>query len=237
MADSLVKININGHLSTAFPKLRGLKQDDPLPPILYKLAFEPFLLAIINDRQFQRYTMGSQRTKVLRYVDDALVFVRNSQDLTRLERHMALYYRASNAKFNNDNKVQAFSVSGRDTWNKWNQELSRLQITHLYSVKDDESLIYLEFPLIQSRIQRVNYVEFLLKKSENCGPNPFHSFFIGSGQGNGIEFSNFVKTMVYITSNSLKSRGFQATSLLGYPVPMEKYISCHSMECMDFAKD
>jgi hypothetical protein len=118
MADSLVKININGHLSTAVPKLRGLKQDDPLSPILYNLAFEPFLLAIINDRQFQGYIMGSQRTKVLRYADDALVFVHNIQDLTRLERYMALYYRASNAKFNNDNKVQAFSVSGRGTRDK-----------------------------------------------------------------------------------------------------------------------
>lgn len=163
MADNLICININGHLSNVVPKLRGLKQGDPLSPILYNLAFEPFLLVIHNDRQFNGYLMGAQRTKVLCYADDALVFVHNSQDLAQLETYMNIYCSASNSKFNHD-KVQAISVSGRDTWDTWEHDLTRLQITHLQSVEDNEALMYLGFPLIQSRIQRINYIESLLTK-------------------------------------------------------------------------
>lgn len=50
MGDNLIRINVNGHLSNEVAKLRGLNQGDPLSPILYNLAFEPFLLAILHDR-------------------------------------------------------------------------------------------------------------------------------------------------------------------------------------------
>lgn len=50
MGDNLIHINVNGHLSNEVVKLRGLNQGDPLSPILYNLAFEPFLLAILHDR-------------------------------------------------------------------------------------------------------------------------------------------------------------------------------------------
>ena len=76
---------------------------------------------------------------------------------------MKLFCSASNAKFNND-KVKAFSVSGRDTWDNWRLTLTRLQIRHLHSVEDDASIIYLGFPLIQSRIQRVNIMAGLVAK-------------------------------------------------------------------------
>jgi hypothetical protein len=163
MGDNLIKINLNGHLSKEVAKLRGLKQGDPLSPILYNLAFEPFLLAIINDRQFHGYLMGAERTKVLCYADDAMVFAHDPSDLSRLQIHMARYCSASNAKFNYD-KVDAFSVSGRDTWNIWEGSLSAANINHLHSVEDDEPLIYLGFPLVQSKVQRVNYVGTLVTK-------------------------------------------------------------------------
>jgi len=163
MGNNLIRINLNGHLSCEIAKLRGLKQGDPLSPILYNLAFEPFLLAIINDRQFQGYLMGAERTKVLCYADDALVFVHDPGDLSRLQIHMTRYCSASNAKFNY-NKVDAFSVSGRDTWDIWEAPLCAANIKHLHSVEDDEPLIYLGFPLVQSKVQRVNYVGALVTK-------------------------------------------------------------------------
>jgi hypothetical protein len=76
---------------------------------------------------------------------------------------MSRYCAASNAKFNND-KVQAFSVSGRDTWDVWQEPLSQAQITHLHSVEDDEPLTYLGFPLVQSRIQRIHFMGALVTK-------------------------------------------------------------------------
>lgn len=84
-------------------------------------------------------------------------------DLTRLQLHMSRYCSASNAKFNYD-KVQAFSISDRDTWSTWESPLAQANIKHLHSVEDDEPLIYLGFPLVQSRIQRVNFVGTLASK-------------------------------------------------------------------------
>ncbi|CEP17652.1 hypothetical protein [Parasitella parasitica] len=65
MGDNVIRINLNGHLSTEVAKLRGLKQGDPLSPILYNLTFEPFLLSIINDSQFKGYTMESHPVSYL----------------------------------------------------------------------------------------------------------------------------------------------------------------------------
>lgn len=57
--------------------------------------------------------------KILRYANDALVFVHDRQDLRLLSRsYIDLFCRASNARFNYT-KVEAFSISGRDTTSFW----------------------------------------------------------------------------------------------------------------------
>lgn len=76
---------------------------------------------------------------------------------------MKLFFSASNAKFNND-KLEEFSVSGRATWDYRRLPLIHLQIRHLHLVEYDTSIIYRGFPLIQSRIQRVNFMSDLVTK-------------------------------------------------------------------------
>jgi hypothetical protein len=61
------------------------------------------------------------------------VFIHDPEDLTQLQIHMERYCAASNAKFNHD-KIQAFSVSGRDTWETWKRPLTQMHIKHLQSV-------------------------------------------------------------------------------------------------------
>ncbi|CEP09945.1 hypothetical protein [Parasitella parasitica] len=146
MGDNLIRININGYLCSAVARLRGLKQGDRLSPILYNLAFEPFLLlSIIHDRHFSGYVMGQERTKILCYADDALVFVHDASDLGRLQVHMDRYRAASNARFHHSKEAP-------------------MNIIHIHLVKEEDPLIYLDFPLVQSRLQRVKFGGSLFTK-------------------------------------------------------------------------
>lgn len=52
-----INININGFLTDPVHKRRGLKQGDPISPLLYNLALEPFLLSIIGDSQMSGYRL------------------------------------------------------------------------------------------------------------------------------------------------------------------------------------
>jgi hypothetical protein len=130
MAKDIIKININGFFTEEVLKLRGLKQGDRISPILYNLAFEPFLRSILNDTLFKGYNLlpdsvvtnnvenGMEQainTKILCYADDALVLIHNIDDLSRLKTHMDVFCNASNSKFN-FNKVKAFSLSGLNSW-------------------------------------------------------------------------------------------------------------------------
>ncbi|CEP11741.1 hypothetical protein [Parasitella parasitica] len=70
---------------------------------------------------------------------------------------MDLFCRASNARFNH-NKVEAFSISGRDTSGFWARHLQDMNMQHMRTVKDPDPLIYLGFPLIQITQQPTNYI-------------------------------------------------------------------------------
>jgi endonuclease/exonuclease/phosphatase family metal-dependent hydrolase len=179
MALNTIKININGYFTDSIPKLRGFKQGDPLSCICYDLAFEPFLQGILTDTDFSGYTLSRHpstitpasaqplSTKVLAYADDALVFVHNRADLRLLRYYMGLFRRASNAKFNY-NKVEAFSLSGRDTWAFWQQSLEEMLITKLTTKKDTNPIVYLGFPLIQSTVQRSTYMNTIVAKLQTA---------------------------------------------------------------------
>ncbi|KAI8380077.1 hypothetical protein BD560DRAFT_317772, partial [Blakeslea trispora] len=69
---------------------------------------------------------------------------------------------ASNAKIN-FHKVRAFSLSGRQIDEYWLSSLQSIQISKVWTTHDPSPLIYLGFPLIQSKAQRDLFLaEFLL---------------------------------------------------------------------------
>jgi hypothetical protein len=172
--DNQIRINVNGFIcATAVPKLRGLKQGDPISCILYNFALEPLLRSILDDDQFSGYSFKHSPTvssppvlppvKLLSYADDTLLFIKDAQDLSRMEFHLRNYSLASNAKIN-FHKIRAFSLSGRNVNHYWLPLLSSLDIQQIWNQQNIDPIIYLGYPLLQSIPQRNAFCkEFLLK--------------------------------------------------------------------------
>jgi hypothetical protein len=77
-----VRININSHLTNEINQCCCLTRDDPLSPLLFKLALEPFLQHTLQDNSFHSFAFTplitghlslpkpSPALKVLAYADD-----------------------------------------------------------------------------------------------------------------------------------------------------------------------
>ncbi|KAG1388755.1 hypothetical protein G6F59_015827 [Rhizopus arrhizus] len=99
-----VRININGYFTNRIDQRRGLRQGDPLSPLLFNIALEPFLRHILQDSSFQGFQFqlvsNSVTTtsntmppplKVLAYADDVCVLLHSTDDYCRLHHHLDRY--------------------------------------------------------------------------------------------------------------------------------------------------
>ena len=88
----------SGLLSEPFRVERGVRQGDPLSPLLYVLAFEPMLQAI--DKNIQGIPSQSLAFKSVAYADDLTIGVGSISDWIEIQNLFNLYEKASNARIN-----------------------------------------------------------------------------------------------------------------------------------------
>ncbi|KAG8225596.1 hypothetical protein J437_LFUL004164 [Ladona fulva] len=63
---------------------RGVRQGDPLSPLLFNLAIEPLLRAALVRKETAGYQLGLRKLCVLAYVDDAVLIARSAGALDTL---------------------------------------------------------------------------------------------------------------------------------------------------------
>ncbi|KAG1067861.1 hypothetical protein G6F61_013339 [Rhizopus arrhizus] len=107
--ENQVYVNVNGFFTDPITQQRGLRQGDPLSPLLFNLALEPFLLHLLQEDGLSGYQSPAVPSvnptptiKCLAYADDICVFLDNPDELGLLHYHMQRYSDVSNAKFNED---------------------------------------------------------------------------------------------------------------------------------------
>ncbi|KAG1055135.1 hypothetical protein G6F43_002887 [Rhizopus delemar] len=115
-----VCININGHFTKKVDQGRDLRQGDPLSPLLFNLALEPFLRHFLQDASFVGFSFSPLSLdlpppaplNVLAYADDVCVFLSFRADFLRMQHHLVAYGQVSNAKVNLS-KAEAVFLNGR----------------------------------------------------------------------------------------------------------------------------
>ncbi|KAG1062006.1 hypothetical protein G6F41_011833 [Rhizopus arrhizus] len=148
-----IHLNINGFITTPFTQERGLRQGDPLSPLLFNIAFDPFLRSIVNDTAIKGFQYRASPTP--------------SDDFQRFCVRYDEYAQASNAKLNLG-KIEAFSLSGRPN-PTWQSFLATQGITTWHDRNSTSAIRYLVFPIYSSIAQRNAFVnELTLKIQKAC---------------------------------------------------------------------
>ncbi|KAG1455886.1 hypothetical protein G6F46_011585 [Rhizopus delemar] len=173
-----VRINVNVHFTNEINQCRGLYQGDPLSPILFKLALEPFLRHIIQGNSVLGFSFTPLSSKipppsdlkVLSYADDVCVFLSSPEGFVRVQYHLHIYGQVPNTKVNLS-KTEAIFLNGC-TSPSWQQTLLQYQVVKWHNHTKPQPLRYLEFIVIQSLAhhtyaeERVSRLQKAKKKSE-----------------------------------------------------------------------
>lgn len=75
--DPTASVYTNGISSEYFPLHRGMKQGDPVSPLLFVLAIEPLAIALRCNNSIQGISRGGLTHTVSLYADDLLLYVTN----------------------------------------------------------------------------------------------------------------------------------------------------------------
>ena len=101
-AGANMTIIINGYLTEQIELKRGVRQGDPLSPLLYVLCVEVLAAQIRVSPFITGFLLPGSGSyfRVRQYADDTTTFVKNLSSLVQLFNVVALYERGSGAKLN-----------------------------------------------------------------------------------------------------------------------------------------
>ena len=94
-------VMINGHLSSKFKIVRGVRQGDPMSCLLFDLAIEP-LAAMLRSSELKGYKIPGNDEKLIAnlFADDTTTFLSADDNFADLQIILDRWCKASTAKFN-----------------------------------------------------------------------------------------------------------------------------------------
>jgi hypothetical protein len=99
--DAETQVMINGHLSSKYKVIRGVRQGDPMSCLLFDLAIEP-LAALLCNSNLNSYRIPGNEEKLIAnlFADDTTVFLSKEDNVEELYRILDRWCIASSARFN-----------------------------------------------------------------------------------------------------------------------------------------
>ncbi|KAL9963192.1 hypothetical protein ACROYT_G032369 [Oculina patagonica] len=99
----------NGFITDLFPVRCGVRQGDPLSPLLFILALETLACRIREDNEIKGSLVKENEIKLTLFADDMTSFLRDIASYHRLLATLQLFSRFSNLKVNNE-KTEIFAI-------------------------------------------------------------------------------------------------------------------------------
>ena len=108
------QVIVNHSLSEPFEVKRGVRQGDPLSPLLYILSIEPLLNKIRLDISIKPISLpGGYYRKLVGYADDIIFTILQHIAIDKIIRHFKYFSKASGSNINED-KTKALALG---SWN------------------------------------------------------------------------------------------------------------------------
>jgi hypothetical protein len=105
-SSTMIQVNVNGFLTAPFQQQRGLRQGDPISPLLFNIAFDPLLRAIDNAPSIQGFNL--QREAIPRFDLHYHHLTNSFEQLTMHSNNSNTHY-AANLPPNTSVKVLAYA--------------------------------------------------------------------------------------------------------------------------------
>ena len=150
-----IRVRSNSFITDPIIPSRGLRQGDPLSPILYNFSFDVFL-NLINKKIKGISIFGQPTVKVVAFADDCMVALADKEDTKLLESIVVQYSDMSQASVNKD-KTEIIHL-GKKFALPWKTPISKDPVRHLgcFLTPNGPDTDLMEFKILSKAANRIS---------------------------------------------------------------------------------